>query len=122
MRERRLRFREAPMLRIDQPDPGPEPLREILARLFTARGWGRRQARLHLERAWEAAVGPDFAPHTRVLGLRRGVFEVEVNGATLLQELAHFHKRRLLQALRDRLPAQPPRELRFRAGSWEGPE
>ena len=38
-------------------DPkGPESLGEILSRLFTARGWGRRQDRLRLEEAWAAAV------------------------------------------------------------------
>jgi predicted nucleic acid-binding Zn ribbon protein len=107
------------MYRIHQPVAGPEPLKEILSRLITARGWARRQARLHLERAWNAAVGPDYAAHTRVLGLRRGVLEVEVNSAALFQELAHFHKQRLLKALREKLPGQPPRDLRLRAGSWE---
>ena len=96
---------------------GPENLKEILARLFTARGWGRRQARRHLERAWEAAAGPDYVPHTRVLGLRRGVFEVEVDSAILLQELAHYHKRRLMEQLRAKLPDHPIREIRLRAGS-----
>ena len=34
-------------------DPkGPEPLSEVLSRLFAARGWGRQQDRLRLERAW----------------------------------------------------------------------
>src|SRR5947209_3450069 len=37
---------------------GPELLGEVLARLFTARGWGRRQDRLHRERAWAEAAGP----------------------------------------------------------------
>jgi predicted nucleic acid-binding Zn ribbon protein len=106
------------MLRIHQPDRDPEPIKEILSRLFTARGWGRRQARLHLERAWAAAVGPEQVVHTRVLGLRRGVFEVEVDNAVLFQELAHFHKRRLLQVLRENLPGHPLKELRLRAGSW----
>ncbi len=107
------------MYRLHQPEPEPEPIKEILARLFTARGWGRRQGRLQLERAWAAAVPPEFATHTRLLGLRRGVLEVEVNGAASLQELAHFHKRRLLDVLRERLPGQPLKELRFRAGSWD---
>ena len=107
------------MYRLHQPDPGPEPIREVLARLFTARGWGRRQARLHLERAWVAAVPPEHAAHTRVLRLHRGVLEIEVSSAVLLQELAHFHKRRLLEVLRNQLPGQPLKELRFRAGSWE---
>jgi predicted nucleic acid-binding Zn ribbon protein len=107
------------MYRLHQRDPAPEPIKEILARLFTARGWGRRQARLHVERAWSAVVAPEHAVHTRVMGLRRGVLEVEVDSAALLQEIAHFHKRRLLEALRERLPAEFLKELRFRAGSWQ---
>ena len=106
------------MHRITKPDPGPEPLREILARLITARGWGQRQARLHLERAWAAAVGTEHEAGTRVLNLRRGVFEVEVKGAVLLQELASFQKRKLLAKLREALPNHTIGDLRFRAGTW----
>ena len=95
---------------------GPEGLGEILARLFTARGWGRRQGRLHLERAWAEAAGPEYAAQTRVAGLRRNVLEVVVGNDVLLQELAHFHKRRLLDALRGRLPGTALTDLRFRAG------
>ena len=61
------------MYRLHKPEPRPEPIKEILSRLFTARGWGRRQARLHLERAWTAAIGPEHAANTRVLGFRRGI-------------------------------------------------
>src|SRR5438093_441158 len=95
---------------------GPELLGEVLARLFTARGWGRRQDRLHLERAWAEAVGPEFAAQTRVVALRRGVLEVMVANGVLLQELAHFHKRRLLEGLRGRLSGITLTDLRFRAG------
>jgi len=101
---------------IHSPDPGPEPLKEILSRLFTARGWGRRQGRLQLERAWAGAAGDDYANHSRVLGLRRGIFEVEVDSGVLLQELAHYHKRRLLGELRSRLPGHEIKEVRFRSG------
>jgi predicted nucleic acid-binding Zn ribbon protein len=102
-------------------DRGPEPLSEILSRLFAARGWGRRQGRLHLERAWAESAGPALAEQTRVAGHRRGVLEVEVNSSALLQELAHFHKRRLLEELRRRLPGTRLDDLRFRAGSWGTP-
>lgn len=104
--------------RIDQ-ESGPEPLKEILAQLFAARGWGRRSARLHLEKAWAAAVGAELAAHTRVTGLRRGILEVEVANAVLMQELAHFHKRRLLEQLRASLPGTTLADLRFKAGSWK---
>jgi predicted nucleic acid-binding Zn ribbon protein len=98
---------------------GPELLGEILGRLFTARGWGRRQGRLHLETAWAEVIGSTGAQHTRVAGLRRGVLEVLVDNAVLLQELAHYHKRRLLEQLRGRLPGTPLNDLRFRTGTWK---
>jgi predicted nucleic acid-binding Zn ribbon protein len=101
--------------RVYQPDKGPEVLGEVLSRLFTARGWGRRQGQLRLESAWAEVAGP-HAAHTRLGALRRGVLEVVVDSAVLLQELAHFHKRRLLQELRRRLPGTPLTDLRFRAG------
>src|SRR5688572_12516449 len=98
-----------------KPDPGPESLAEILSRLFTSRGWGRRQDRLHLERAWAEVAGPLIAPHTRVGTLRRGVLEVQVDSSALMQELSGFHKRRLLEQLRRQLPNTPIGDLRFRA-------
>jgi predicted nucleic acid-binding Zn ribbon protein len=106
-------------IRRDVPERGPQRLAEVLSRLFTARGWGRRQDRLHLERAWEEAAGKDYASQTRVGALRRGVLEVIVGNAVLLQELSHFHKRRLLEQLRLRLPSTPVTDLRFRAGVME---
>lgn len=100
------------------PDLGVEPLREVLARMIAARGWGRRQARLHLERAWAAAIGPEHQAHTRVLGMRRGVLEIEVNTPVLMQELASYHKRKLLAKLREQLPNHTVTDVRFKAGTW----
>lgn len=99
---------------------GPEPVAEILSRLFAARGWGRRQAQLRLEQAWEEAAGPEYASQTRVAGLRRGVLEVLVGNAVVMQELAHFRKRSLLEKLRQRLPGTPLTDVRFRAGAITG--
>ncbi|MGL4552726.1 MAG: DUF721 domain-containing protein [Gemmataceae bacterium] len=104
------------MIKRDKPDRGPEPLGDILSGLFTARGWGRRQERLHLEKAWDAAAGPAYAGKTRAGGLRRGVLEVHVESAVLMQELNSFHKRRLLADLKRRLPGTPINDLRFKAG------
>ena len=99
-------------------EKGPELLGEVLSRLFTARGWGRRQDRLRLEQAWaDAMTACELPPeHTRVNGLRRGVLEVLVDNAVLLQELAHFHKRKLLEAARGKLAGTTINDLRFRAG------
>lgn len=97
---------------------GPENLAEVLGRLFTSRGWGRKTERLRLEEAWAAVAGPEAAPHTRVGAFRRGVLEVEVRGGVLLQELAQFRKRPLLAALRLALPGTTFADLKFRSGAW----
>ncbi len=97
---------------------GPELLSEILSRIFAARGIGRRQDRLRLERAWANVAGTEFAEYTRVAGLKRQVLEIEARSAVLVQELTQFHKRRLLQALRQALPNVTIADLRFRVGVW----
>lgn len=97
---------------------GPELLSEVLSRLFAARGWGRQQERLRLERAWAEAVGPEYAAITRVAGFRRTILEIEVRGAVPLQELSQFHKRRVLEQLRQILTGVPLADVRFRAGIW----
>jgi len=97
-------------------EKGPELLGEILSRLFTARGWGRRQERLRFEQAWAEAVGKQGASQSRVGGLKRGVLEVIVGNGVLLQELAHYQKRRLLEHLRKQLPGTIITDIRFRAG------
>lgn len=99
-------------------EPGPENLADVLARLFAARGWGRKTERLMLEAAWEAVLDPSQRADTRLGSFRRGVLEVEVRNSVLLQELAQFHKRRLLAELRKRLTSQTITDLKFRAAAW----
>lgn len=99
-------------------DPkGPEQLSEIISRLFAARGWGRQQERLRFEQAWKDAVGAQYAPLSRINGLRRHVLEVEVKGAVVVQELS-FNKRKILAQLRTLLPGTTISDIRFRAASW----
>lgn len=97
---------------------GPERLSEVLSRLFASRGWGRQQERMRLEQAWADAVGPEYAPVTRVSGFRRNVLEIEVKGAVPIQELSHFHKRKVLERLRKSLTGVTIADVRFRAGAW----
>jgi predicted nucleic acid-binding Zn ribbon protein len=99
-------------------DKGPENLSDVLGRLFTSRGWGRKTERSRLELAWAEVVGVELQPQTRVLGLRRGVLEIEVRNAVLIQELANFQKRKLLEGLRKLLTGMTISDLKFRAGSW----
>ncbi len=94
---------------------GPERLGDVLSHLFVARGWGRRLERLQLETAWAEAAGPSIAASTRLGNLRRGVMEITVGNAALLQDLAHFQKRSLLEAFQART-ANKVVDLRFRLG------
>ena len=97
---------------------GPENLPDILGRLFLARGWGRKNDRLRLEGAWAEAAGPVLLKDTRVCAIRRGVMEIEVKNAVLIQELTQYHKRPLLGKLRNLLPGLTLTDLKFRAGTW----
>ena len=49
---------------------GPEKIADVLGRLFTSRGWGRKNDRLRLEAAWAEAAGAELLKETRVLGLQ----------------------------------------------------
>jgi predicted nucleic acid-binding Zn ribbon protein len=97
---------------------GPEALSEVLGQLFVSRGWGRLSERTKLEAAWAAVAGETILAETRVMSLRRGVLQVEVRNGVLLQELNHFHKRRLLQALRSQMSHLTFADVKFRSGSW----
>lgn len=100
------------------PEPGPENLADVLGKLFTSRGWGKKGDRTRLEAAWAAAAGPQIAAQTRVLKINRQVLEIEVKTAVLLQELAQFGKRPLLAAVREQLPGVTVKDLKFRPGAW----
>lgn len=97
---------------------GPENIADILGKLFTARGWGRKNERMRLESAWAEAVGESLMKDTRLMGLKRGVMEVEVRNAVLLSELTQFHKRGLLAKLRKTLVGVTLTDIKFRAGVW----
>jgi len=97
---------------------GPENIADILGRLFMSRGWGRKNDRMRLESAWADVAGPELMKSTRVLGLKRGVLEVDVRNAVMLSELTQFHKRGLLAKLRKVLVGVTLTDIKFRAGTW----
>ncbi len=97
---------------------GPENIADILGRLFTSRGWGRKNERVRLESAWADVAGVELLKSTRVLGMKRGVLEVDVRNAVLMSELTQFHKRGLLAKLRQVLVGVTLTDIKFRAGVW----
>ncbi len=101
---------------------GPRALSEILGELFTVRGYGRLRALSELEDVWNTAVGEPLCHQTRIGEVRRGVLSVTVSHSTLLEELAAFRKRELLQALRVGAPGTTIHDIRFRIGPVDVPE
>jgi hypothetical protein len=97
---------------------GPEKLSDVLGRLFASRGWGRKNDRMRIESAWAEVAGDEWRKSTRVLGLKRGVLEIEVKNAVLMSELAQYHKRGLLASLRKALAGVAVTDIKFRAGAW----
>jgi predicted nucleic acid-binding Zn ribbon protein len=80
------------------------------------RGYGRVRSAEAYEQAWREAAGSLLAQYSRVGGLRRGALEIMVANSTFLQEVT-FQKAELLARLKDRLPNEGIRDLRFRLGT-----
>lgn len=70
-----------------------------------------------MEQAWQAAAGDAVARVTELGVLRRGVLEVIVGSSVLLQELAHYRKGGLLEAMQEALGRARVSDLRFRLGA-----
>ena len=99
----------------------PTPIADVLADLITRHGFARVCSTEALERAWKRAVAPLEAgdlivEHTRVGKLNRGRLEVTVDHSTLLHEL-DYNKAELLNGLREQLPREAIKDLRFRLGT-----
>lgn len=94
----------------------PTKIGEVLAKLITARGYGRVQADAELADIWRSAVGESLACYSRPGRLYDGKLQVTVSNSTIVQELT-FQKDRILAALAEQKPGTPIRDLRFRVGS-----
>lgn len=69
-----------------------------------------------LKRAWVEAAGPKAAQHCSVEGVRKGVMLVIVDSAALRQELAGFHKARILADVRKYKGCESIQDIEFRIG------
>ena len=94
----------------------PKAIKDILAQLITARGYGRIQATADFTEAWRNAAGETFAPYTLPGRLKRGVLEVTVTNSIVIQELT-FQKEQILAALREHCPDAKIRDVKFRIGA-----
>ena len=64
---------------------------------------------------WEEAVGAEIASHCRPVAMRGEVLEAEVDSSVWCQQL-QMERPRILQALREVLGDDAPKDLRLRVG------
>lgn len=98
----------------------PKPIGNVVAQLVQRKGYAQIRAAGDREDAWRKALseqGPaeQWQDSTRVSGLRRGVFEVQVANSLLMQELT-FHKEEILEKLQDALPEDRIKQIKFTVG------
>ncbi len=99
----------------------PKRIGNVVAQLVQRKGYAQIRAAGDREEAWRTALveqGDDqWTGATRVVGLRRGVFEVQVANSLLMQELT-FHKETLLERLQDALPEDGVKRIKFTVGQF----
>lgn len=98
--------------------PPPKSMGDVLSQLLARRGYAHVQVAAGCEAAWRAAVGNKLAGHTRPGNVKRGVLEVLVRNSSVLQELA-FVKAKVIKHLKQALPEQQIRDVRFRVGTLD---
>ena len=111
-----MRFRRANTLEGEaaRKATGPSPLGQALSQLIALRGLARVRGEPQLAAVWAEIAGPAIAPHTKVMGINRGVLQVAVSSAALLSELASFHKASLLSAFKEKQGHLKVRDMKFR--------
>lgn len=99
----------------------PESLSELLPRVLGEMGLDETADAVRLLEVWDAALGPDLAPHASCEGMRRGVVHAHVRDSAWMQRVS-MEKPRILRALGERLGSVELRDLRLRLGPVERPE
>ncbi len=89
---------------------------DILSGLVSQFGIGRKRSEDDLSDVWKELLGEELAPYSCVGGVRRGVLEIVVSDAILIQELL-FQKEILLEKMKERFPDANFTDLRFRVGT-----
>lgn len=97
----------------------PRMIGDVLGELISRRGYARVEAGEAYLAAWHAAAGESIARFTRAGAVKRGMFEVLVANSALVQELT-FQKAGLLTRLRQELPQEKIKDLRFKVGRIDG--
>ena len=97
----------------------PESLADLLPKVLGEMGLDETSDAVRLLQEWDAALGPELAPHASCDGLRRGVVHAQVRDSAWMQRV-QMEKPRILEALGRRLDGVELRDLRLRLGHVDG--
>ena len=98
--------------------PPVKPMGQAISQLLARTGYAQIQTAATCDAAWREAVGAKLAASTRAGSVKRGVLEVLVSNSSVLQELA-FLKTKAVKTLKQLVPEQQIRDVRFRVGAIE---
>jgi len=84
-------------------------------RVLTDLGLDVLTTAMRVAERWPEVVGEQVAKHSRPVGIRGGVLEVEVVSSVWCQEL-QLRRPQIVAALATALGDEAPREVRFRVG------
>ena len=65
---------------------------------------------------WTEIVGSDIAKHAHPASLSKGILKVAVDHPIWLQELSRYHKKLLIQKIKERVGKNAVRDIVFRIG------
>ncbi|MEE2677748.1 MAG: DUF721 domain-containing protein [Myxococcota bacterium] len=95
----------------------PVLIGQLVPRVLDELGIGGSARIVRVVECWKDAVGAEVAEHCRPICFREGdVLEAEVDSSVWCQQLK-LQSPKLLEALRQALGEEAPRDLRFRVGS-----
>lgn len=97
-----------------RPASVPGTLGAALSQLIALKGLAHERGDAQLEKTWAEVAGERITGRTVVMGMHRGVLQIAVASSAMLNELAAFHKGRLVAELQAREPRLKLRDIKFR--------
>ena len=98
----------------------PKPLGDFMSGALKELGVPSMRVTQRLKTAWHDAAEEAWRDRTRLRRLEGGILHVGVASAALRDELANFHKDRLMAVLRTALPDTPLIGIRFMSDPADG--
>ena len=95
----------------------PKRPADLLGQLMARKGFSQQESKNELSDVWGSLVGESLSGKTRVGLLKRNVLEVYVSSSAVNQQLT-FKKAQLLKQLKQQLPKENIKDIRFKIGSF----